>query len=488
MRASVLVGCHNEGDRLWRTVESILGTIGKLDAEVVVSDDGSTDGSIAELRRHFPHVVVVSQNERVGVAAARCLAAGRARGDVLVFLDGHTRPEEEALERLVVSVEKTKGEALVTPRIVSLDETTWRSQTQQSSHGYALNLETFDSWWLPLKKMKEVKEGGGTFYESPGLVGCAVAVSRQMYDRLWGFDQHMRQWGNEDLDFALKAWTMGARVLHDPEATVAHRFQRKFADYEVSPEYPLANKIRAARKHFTESVWEDWLARAQERNGRKLKNHPEGLWASAWGIFKEDQKSAEQERRHLLSHRLHDEFWYAKRFDLAWPALGGTQLLAQPAISKKLFGARVSATMAPPDPPYPASATWVSDYTNEAAGNSYCANVGAPTYTGWQRKVSMQVLDQYGHPYLGVVALTESFVAVSNNLSSGVPAAAPTFNTGDTGLYDDTFFVCAAACNSGSTNTNVITQKHTAVVGGNSYTLANITLVYACTYITIDGA
>jgi len=111
----------------------------------VVSDDGSTDGSIAELRRHFPHVVVVSQNERVGVAAARCLAAGRARGDVLVFLDGHTRPEEEALERLVVSVEKTKGEALVTPRIVSLDETTWRSQTQQSSHGYALNLETFDS-------------------------------------------------------------------------------------------------------------------------------------------------------------------------------------------------------------------------------------------------------------------------------------------------------------------------------------------------------
>jgi len=85
--------------------------------------------------------------------------------------------------------------------------------------------------------------------------------------------------GNEDLDFALKAWTMGARVLHDPEATVAHRFQRKFADYEVSPEYPWPTNP-AARKHFTESVWEDWLARAQERNRRKLKNHPEGLWAA----------------------------------------------------------------------------------------------------------------------------------------------------------------------------------------------------------------
>jgi len=347
MRVSILVGAHNEGDRLWKTVESILETVGRLDAELIVADDGSTDHSVRELQHHFPQILVVKQKKRMGVAAARGLAAGRARGEVLIFLDGHTKPEPGALERLVASVEKTRAEAVITPQIVGLDETTWRSQPRQIGNGYALDLETFDSWWLPLKKLKEVKESRQTFYESPALIGCALAVSRELYDRVWGFDQHMRQWGSEDVDFALKAWTMGARVLHDPGATVAHRFQRYFEDYEVSAEYPLANQIRMARKHFTQSVWEDWLVRAQEQQRRRLKDRPEGLWAGAWEVFQRDRASAEHERAYLLSRRQRDEFWYSKTFQRSWPTMGGANLLAQPAIPPHVLFARAEASSAP---------------------------------------------------------------------------------------------------------------------------------------------
>jgi hypothetical protein len=181
----------------------------------------------------------------------------------------------------------------VTPQILGLDEATWQVKPQQLGNGYALDLETFDSWWLPLNKMKEVKEGGQTFYESPALIGCALAVGRALYQRLWGFDPYMRQWGGEDLDFALKTWMMGARILHDPEAMIAHRFQRAFGGYKVEPEYTLANHIQTARKHFTQSVWEEWLGRAQQQQRRKLKDCPEGLWARAWEIFQQDKQSAE---------------------------------------------------------------------------------------------------------------------------------------------------------------------------------------------------
>jgi len=350
MRASILVGAYNEGHRLWKTVESILETIGDLDAELVIANDGSTDRSIEELRQHFPRTLVVEHKERQGVAATRGLAANRARGEVLIFLDGHTKPEPGALERLVASVEMTQRQAVITPQIVGLDETTWKSQPQQLGNGYALDLETFDSWWLPLKKMKEAKEGGQIFFESPSLIGCALAVSRELYDRLWGFDPHMRQWGTEDVDFALKAWTMGSRVLHDPGATIAHRFQRHFGDYEVSAEYPLANQIRAARKHFTPSVWEDWLVRAQDQKRLKLRNHPEGLWASAWEIFQRDRKSAEHERSYLLSRRQQDEFWYAKRFDRSWPTFGGVNLLAQASLPPHVLFADPLASPPPPSP------------------------------------------------------------------------------------------------------------------------------------------
>jgi glycosyltransferase involved in cell wall biosynthesis len=157
MRASVLIGAHNEGSRLWRTVESILESgIGKS-AEIVVADDASSDDSVSELKKRFPQIVVVEQPERSGVSSTRGLAVRQARGDTLVFLDGHTKPGRGSIERLVSSVERTSGKAIITPRIEGLDGETWKSLPQQLGSGYALDLETFDSWWISEKKMKEVK-------------------------------------------------------------------------------------------------------------------------------------------------------------------------------------------------------------------------------------------------------------------------------------------------------------------------------------------
>jgi glycosyltransferase involved in cell wall biosynthesis len=50
MRASILIGAHNEGSRLWRTLDSILESSDKLDAEIIVADDGSTDGLMRSSR------------------------------------------------------------------------------------------------------------------------------------------------------------------------------------------------------------------------------------------------------------------------------------------------------------------------------------------------------------------------------------------------------------------------------------------------------
>ena len=499
MRASILIAAHNEGDRLLKTVESILETIGKLDAEVVVGDDGSTDGSIEELRKHFPRVVVVSQRKRVGVAAARGLAVSRARGNVLVFLDGHTKPEPGALERLVTGVRRTGGDAIITPQVIGLNEKNWQSQPQQTGNGYAFDLETFDTWWVPLKKMKEVKEGKRSFFESPALIGCALAVSRKLYDRLWGFDPLMRQYGVEDLDFALKAWTMGARVLHDPEATVAHRFQRHFGDYQVGAEHPLANRIRAARKHFTQSVWEDWLLQTQEQQRKRLKNHPEGLWARAWQIYQRNHQSAEHERVYLLSRRTMDEFGYAKRFGRPWPTVGATLALPAGRTPSKKDIYAVALASPPPDPPTdPAYVKWVSDIVNEAATVSYCAGYGggctstSPNQcTGWHRSVNMQIYtstDDIWTLPAGGATISESFTLSGSN-GLGIPAPTPMGGSiEEDSLYADDFHCCSTSC-PGNTGQTKYLQGHQITVNstGQVYTLANIEIVYKCGSITIGG-
>ncbi len=308
MRASIVIAAHNEGHRLWRTVQSCLESAADLPCEVVVVDDASTDGSVAEAHRRFPQIRTIRESERTGCSAAKDLGARRSRGDVILFLDGHCKPEHAAVRRLVDDVEELDGEAIVTPRVTALDCRQWKSLMFYAGHGYRLDLQTLEGKWVRLDALRP----RGRFFESPGFVGCCLALSRKLYRKLGGFDRDMREWGVEDIDLSLKAWLMGHPVLHDPRAIIGHRFRRKFDNFRVSVESVLANQLRTARKNFSEPVWEDWLSRFRSRQ-------PSAQWEKAWELFQEGQPSAERERRYLHENRKRDEFWFARRFSLPWP-------------------------------------------------------------------------------------------------------------------------------------------------------------------------
>ncbi len=321
MRASLIIAAHNESDRLWRTVASCVETSAGLDCEIVVADDASWDESVGETLLRFPQVRVVRHDERKGASPTKDLGARHARGEVLIFLDGHTKPEPGAIQRLIEDVERLKGEAIITPSVTGLCVTRWKTLPHQTGHGLSLELERLDSPWLPLSALREHRHRGRLFYESPALSGCAFAVHRELYDDLRGFDPHMLCWGVEDLDFGLKCWLMGHPILHDPVPVIGHRFQQRFDNFEVPVDQHIVNQLRMARKNFTEAVWSNWLARCRARNSGSLTEHPEGLWARVWELFGERRPSVEQERAHLLARRVHDEFWYAERFGLPWPKL-----------------------------------------------------------------------------------------------------------------------------------------------------------------------
>jgi GT2 family glycosyltransferase len=321
MKASILIAAHNDREALLNTVRACRGRSAGVDLEIVVGDDASTDGSAAALEEEFPSVRVARNCQRMGVSPARQLAAREAQGEAFVFLDAHCNPEPGAIARLVEDVRETGGNALITPKIPALDVARWENTPQQIGHGYRLELERFDCGWIPLEQMVRVREGAREFYESPAMIGCALAVSRKLYEKLWGFDADMRMWGVEDLDFSLKCWLAGHRILHDPQAVVGHRFRTTFDNFDAPIEHFLVNQLRMAWKNFTEGVWIEWVDRTRRRHCQQLSEHPEGLWARVWLMFNETRASADAERVHLSAQQVHDELWYADRFGLNWPRL-----------------------------------------------------------------------------------------------------------------------------------------------------------------------
>jgi len=315
MRASIVIAAHNEGDLLWKTVGSCFEASDGLDCEIVVADDASSDGSIAEVGARFRDIRVVASTERRGCSATKDLGARSARGDVIVFLDGHCKPEPGALGRLVSAVESWDGNAIVSPGIPDLDPDIWESNLSLAGKGYWLDLEWFRCGWANDGELREITGPDGRRYlEQPCVVGCCLAVSRSLYEKLRGFDPDMRSWGTEDLDFGLKSWLMGHSSLVDPDAFIGHRFRKENTpcSYEIPFHHDLHNRWRMARKNMGDDAWQDWVS----RHG-KLFEAP--LLDRVWKLYDEGRDSLEAERDYLMRNRCRSEYDYAAEFGLIWP-------------------------------------------------------------------------------------------------------------------------------------------------------------------------
>jgi len=95
MDFSVIVPAFNEEKRIRACLESITSQRTGCSYELIVSDSGSTDGTVAIAREHTDKVVVCKER---GTARARNEGARLAGGDILVFIDSDTTVAPEYID------------------------------------------------------------------------------------------------------------------------------------------------------------------------------------------------------------------------------------------------------------------------------------------------------------------------------------------------------------------------------------------------------
>jgi glycosyltransferase involved in cell wall biosynthesis len=104
LKISVIVPTYNRRDTVMRAVESVLSQdTSKVDFEVIVSDDGSTDRTkdLFKVKRKSVHYFFNSKNK--GVNAARNFAISKASGDYVLLLDSDDKFVNDAAEVIVKS-------------------------------------------------------------------------------------------------------------------------------------------------------------------------------------------------------------------------------------------------------------------------------------------------------------------------------------------------------------------------------------------------
>jgi glycosyltransferase involved in cell wall biosynthesis len=86
MRFSIIIPTHNRKETLRRSLSAAI-VQDYLNYEVIVVDDGSSDGTGEMVRREFPHVRCIRQEPNRGPAAARNRGIEAATGEIIAFTD-----------------------------------------------------------------------------------------------------------------------------------------------------------------------------------------------------------------------------------------------------------------------------------------------------------------------------------------------------------------------------------------------------------------
>jgi GT2 family glycosyltransferase len=196
-------------------LDGCLGSLLALDppaSEVIVVDNGSSDGTVAYVRQAYPGVTVLPIDRNLGFAGGNNAGARAATGRYLAFLNNDTRVTPGWLGALVAPAEADPTVGLVTSRIVFMD----RPEILDSAgDGYLRCGGAF--------KYSHGRPAG----DAPGsrdvfgVCGAAFLIRRDLFESIGGFDEDFFM-VYEDVDLSFRARLRGARCVYAADAVVHH--------------------------------------------------------------------------------------------------------------------------------------------------------------------------------------------------------------------------------------------------------------------------
>jgi glycosyltransferase involved in cell wall biosynthesis len=171
------------------------------DYEVVLVDDGSTDGTLNWLALHkdeFPHVRCFEQNH-AGPAAARNLGVEKAQGDRIIFIDSDLVVLSNFLQAhtnaLVQGREKLGSDRFFT-------------------YGAVINTCNFNN---PTGEPYKITDFSAAFFATGN-----VAIPKHWLEKAGLFDNGFQLYGWEDLELGVRLKNLGLKLIKCPEAVGYH--------------------------------------------------------------------------------------------------------------------------------------------------------------------------------------------------------------------------------------------------------------------------
>ncbi len=219
---SIIIVNWNTRQMLNDSLESIIKTVDNIDYEIIVVDNGSTDGSQAMLQEKYSQVRLIANRENVGFAGANNQAMEIGQGRYFLLWNSDAFATPGSIQALFHLAETEPKAGLVGAQLRNTDGSfqasctpfpnLWQEFLILSGLGRALY-----GPYYPSRGPQEEKGGQLADY----VEGACMLVRREAYAEVGGLDEGYFMYA-EEVDWCYAMKEKGWQVWYQPQAKVIH--------------------------------------------------------------------------------------------------------------------------------------------------------------------------------------------------------------------------------------------------------------------------
>ncbi|WKZ26036.1 MAG: glycosyltransferase family 2 protein [bacterium] len=220
---SVVIVNMNTRDLTVGCIRSIQKEAGSIPIEVLLTDNGSSDGSVEAFQKISKEkfwngkFTLILNDTNTGYAKANNQGIRRAKGKYVLLLNNDTIVHKDALQNLIKFAEKTEDAGVIGSRLLNIDGTLQMSCFNFPTVKNAI-LEYFGGRKGLFDKFAPLGDKPTTV---DSVVGAVFLMTPKAIKKVGILDE--RYWAYfEDIDYCRQCWKNGLKVYYLPESVITH--------------------------------------------------------------------------------------------------------------------------------------------------------------------------------------------------------------------------------------------------------------------------
>jgi GT2 family glycosyltransferase len=214
---SVIIVSFNTKDLTLQCINSIFTEGSKLKKEVILVENGSSDGSVEALKKLENKIILIENSENLGFSKANNQGIKIHKGKFILLLNSDTILKERTLEKLVTFTRNKVKVGVVAPKLLNPDGSDQPSVFNFPTVGRALQ-----QYWLKVGKPLEKYIPQGSEPSKVEAVVMAAFLITPMALKKVGMLEERYFMFFEDLDYCRRVCKSGLDIYYLPDAEVFH--------------------------------------------------------------------------------------------------------------------------------------------------------------------------------------------------------------------------------------------------------------------------